>query len=173
MTTSLSLITRQEAPATIDPQKLRKAFGHFPSGIAAIAADVQGSPEVMVASSFSVGVSLDPPLVLFSAQKSSTTWPVIASADRIGVSVLSQEHSAACRQLASRNRDIRFSSVSTRTTQAGAVEIEGSTAWFDCSVFAVHEAGDHYIVVFRVHDLHLNEDKQPLVFHRSQFTHPA
>ena len=39
-----------------DPQLLRQAFSHFPSGVAAFAAEVDGTLEGMVASSFSVGV---------------------------------------------------------------------------------------------------------------------
>ncbi|TQR79565.1 flavin reductase, partial [Mycobacterium hodleri] len=47
---------------------LRHVFAHVPSGVAAVSAIVDGVPVVLVASSFQVGISADPPLVLFSVQ---------------------------------------------------------------------------------------------------------
>ncbi|MGX9899904.1 flavin reductase [Arthrobacter sp. SA17] len=72
----------------LDPSVLRTVFGQYPSGVAALCGVVDGSPEGIVASTFTVGVSLDPPLVLFAAQNSSLTWPLLRRRGRIGVSVL-------------------------------------------------------------------------------------
>lgn len=51
---------------------LREAFGHFPSKVVAIAAEVKGTREGLAASTF-VPVSLDPPPVSFCVQNTSTT----------------------------------------------------------------------------------------------------
>ena len=56
------------------PSSLREAFGHFPSGVIAIAAEVDGIRVGLAASTF-VPVSLDPPLVSFCVQNTSETWP--------------------------------------------------------------------------------------------------
>lgn len=61
----------------LDATELRKAFSAFPTGVVALAGTVDGEPTVLVASSFAVGVSQDPPLVMFAVQHSSTTWPVL------------------------------------------------------------------------------------------------
>ena len=60
-------------PAAGDFSTLRDAFSRFPSGVAALSAVVDGVKTGMVASSFNVGISLEPPLVMFAAQNSSTT----------------------------------------------------------------------------------------------------
>jgi flavin reductase (DIM6/NTAB) family NADH-FMN oxidoreductase RutF len=72
----------------LQPAALRQAFGRFPSGIAALCAQIDGTPNGIVASSFTVGVSMEPPLVMFAVQNTSRTWPVLRGADRIGVSIL-------------------------------------------------------------------------------------
>ena len=53
-------------PTSDDPSALRRAFSGFPCGVAALSAVVAGEPHVLVASSFTVGVSQAPPLVLFA-----------------------------------------------------------------------------------------------------------
>ena len=54
--------------------RLRQAFGIFPTGVVAVAAEVDGQLVGLAASSFT-SVSLDPPLVSFSVARSSKTWP--------------------------------------------------------------------------------------------------
>lgn len=152
-----------------DAHEVRETFGHFPSGVAAMAAVVDGHGHVLVASSFTVGVSLEPPLVMFSVQKSSSTWPLLASAGRLGVSILSQEHSNICRQLAGKDKSARFSGIATTTTELGAILIHDSSAWFECSVFDQHPAGDHDVVFLEIHGLQANPAASPLVFHGSRF----
>ena len=57
----------------LDPVRLREAFGTFPSGVVAVAAEVDGVLTGLAASSFTP-VSLDPPLVQFSIANTSKTW---------------------------------------------------------------------------------------------------
>ncbi|MCW2498200.1 flavin reductase family protein [Jatrophihabitans sp.] len=153
--------------ASLDPQRLRRVFGAFPSGVAAVAAVVDGVPVGLAASSFT-SVSLDPPLVSFCIARSSATWPLLLAAPRLGVSILSAEQEQAGRQLAGQ-AESRFADLSWRATQDGAVLLEGAGGWFETSIEQQVRAGDHDIVVLRVHDLDADHDIGPLVFHASQF----
>jgi flavin reductase (DIM6/NTAB) family NADH-FMN oxidoreductase RutF len=54
-------------PVDLSPASLREAFGHFPSGAIAIAAEVDGVRVGLAARTF-VPVSLDPPLASFCVQ---------------------------------------------------------------------------------------------------------
>ena len=65
---ALQMPTNQD----LDPGRLRTAFGVFPSGVVAVAAEVDGRATGLAASSFT-SVSLDPPLVSFSIANSSKT----------------------------------------------------------------------------------------------------
>ena len=155
-------------PIGEDPSALRRTFALFPSGVAAIAAEVDGAPQVLVASSFQVGISADPPLVLFAVQRTSATWPVLRRASRMGVSVLGEAHEAVCRQLASKVVD-RFSGIATARTRTGAVLIDGAPVHLECSIEGQMPAGDHDLVLLRVHALATDAAAQPLVFHGSTF----
>lgn len=152
-----------------DPQLLRETFSHFPSGVAALAAEIDGKPEALVASSFTVGVSMDPPLVLFAVQNNSTTWPELRKAPRIGVSVLGQSHEDICRQLASRNKNRRFAGLNVETSDAGAVFLHGAPVWLECKVVDEIPAGDHHVVLLEITAIKTDPAVDPLVFHQSQF----
>ena len=144
--------------------------------MAAISADVEGpdgpEPVVLVASSFQVGISLDPPLVLFAVQHTSTSWPRLreaaAQGQRLGVSVLGEAHDLTARQLASKAGD-RFAGVETTTTAGGAKFVHGAPVWLECSVHSQFPAGDHDVVLLQVHALGNAPDTEPLVWHSSAF----
>ncbi|MBV9593882.1 MAG: flavin reductase family protein [Actinobacteria bacterium] len=151
----------------LDPARLRRVFGAFPSGVTAIAALIGGRPVGLAASSFT-SVSLDPPLVSVCVAHSSTTWPVLRPAPRVGVSVLSAGQEDACRRLSARDGD-RFAALDWRSHDSGAVVLADAGAWLECSIEQQVRAGDHDIVILRVHDLDADEAISPLVFHGSQF----
>jgi flavin reductase (DIM6/NTAB) family NADH-FMN oxidoreductase RutF len=163
----VSLVVRPFESHKLEPDQLRRVFGAFPSGVTALSALVDGAPVGLAASSFT-SVSLDPPLVAVCVAHSSTTWPLLRTVDRLGVSVLGAEQERAGRQLAARGID-RFAGLEWRATLDGAVLLEGASAWLDCSIEQQARAGDHDIVVLRVHDLDADHDISPLVFHASQF----
>jgi len=152
---------------TMDPRELRRVFAAFPTGVTAIAALVDGAPVGLAANSFT-SVSLDPPMVSVCVAHSSTTWPALRRAARCGVTVFGAHQEDACRQLSASGGD-RFSGLGWRATPDGAVVISGGTAWFDCSIERHIPAGDHDIVLLRVHDLDIDSSVAPLVFHGSQF----
>ena len=150
-----------------DPLSLRRAYGCFPSGVTAVCGLLDGVPVGMVASSFT-SVSLKPPLVSICVQDSSRTWPRLRACPRLGVSVLAAEHDVTVASLASRDGD-RFAGVSWDVADGGAVLVHGAAAWLDCSVQSELPAGDHTIVLLRIHGLRAEPGAPPLVFHASRF----
>lgn len=153
--------------SNLSPTALREAFGHFPSGVIAIAAEVDGERVGLAASTF-VPVSLEPPLVSFSVQNSSTTWPKLKDLPKLGISVLGESHDAAAKTLAAKTGD-RFAGLKTTSSEAGAVFIHGTSVWLETSIEQLVLAGDHTIVVLAVHDITVHDDIAPIVFHRSTF----
>jgi flavin reductase (DIM6/NTAB) family NADH-FMN oxidoreductase RutF len=162
-----STVLDSDQRAVLDPHTLRSAYGAFPSGVVAVAAQVRGQLTGIAASSFT-SVSIDPPLVSFSVAATSNTWPVLREAAHMGVSVLADHHDTVCRQLAG-PADQRFTRLPFRSTGDGAVLLDEAVATFDCSIHQEIEAGDHVIVVLALHRVADGGGDSPLVFHRSGF----
>ncbi|MEV8515185.1 flavin reductase family protein [Dactylosporangium sp. NPDC051484] len=155
-------------PADPHSAQVKAAFNQFPAAVGAVCALVDGERTGLIASSIAVGVSYDPPMVLFSVRKDSQTWPVLRRAPHIGISILSEHQSAVCQQLSARGQD-RFRGLVTESGEAGAVFVQEAISWLDCSIAAVTEAGDHEVVVFRVHAVSVAESANPLIYHQTRF----
>jgi len=79
------------SPTDLSPTTLREAFGHFPSGVIAIAAEVGGT-RVGLAASTLFRCRWTPPLVSFCVQNTSETWPKLKDLPYLGISVLGEAH---------------------------------------------------------------------------------
>lgn len=151
----------------LDPIRLRHAYGVFPTGVVAVAAEVDGHLIGLAASSFTT-VSLEPPLVSINLATSSKTWPDLRRAGHLGLTVLADHHGPLCRQLAG-PVERRFDGVDVTVTEAGAVLVDDGLAMFDTTVYREVEAGDHVLVLLELHAVHHGGEGPPLIFHRSRF----
>jgi flavin reductase (DIM6/NTAB) family NADH-FMN oxidoreductase RutF len=151
----------------VDPDRFRDVLGHLPTGVTVVTAHDPDGPVAMSANSVT-SVSLDPPLILFCPAKSSSTWPHIRDSGRFCVNVFAAHHEEASRRFAASGVD-RFAGVSWHSRPSGPA-IDDAVAWIECTIDAVHEAGDHLIVVGAVDQLDIREGAdEPLVFFRGQY----
>jgi 3-hydroxy-9,10-secoandrosta-1,3,5(10)-triene-9,17-dione monooxygenase reductase component len=151
---------------------LRSVLGHFPTGVVVVTANVGDEPVGMTLQSF-LSLSLDPPLVLLSVAKSSTSWPKIATTGRFLVNVLSEGQADTARRFAKSGSD-KFAGVGyAHRDELGGPLLDEISAWVDCRFEAEHDGGDHTIVVARVLGTATAECDEhahaPLIFHRSGF----
>jgi 3-hydroxy-9,10-secoandrosta-1,3,5(10)-triene-9,17-dione monooxygenase reductase component len=151
---------------TIEAPRYRTVLGHFASGVAIVAAMSPTGPVGLTCQSF-FALSMDPPLVAIAPGLSSTSWPRVAEAGAFCVNVLANDQELVCRGFAVPGAD-KFAGVSWSPTANGSPRIEGVLAWLDCTIERVDQAGDHYLVVGRVHDLGSSAG-DPLLFYRSGF----
>ena len=70
-----------------DPRAFRRALGHYGTGVAVITAAGEAHPVGVTVNSFA-SVSLDPPLVLWSAANTSTSLPAFRQATGFAVNIL-------------------------------------------------------------------------------------
>ncbi|WP_427791505.1 flavin reductase family protein [Brevundimonas diminuta] len=146
---------------------LRRLFGSFPTGVTALCAVDRNGPVGMTVSAFTA-VSLRPPLVSVCVRHGSRTWRQLRTRERIGISFLGHGHAAAARRLA-RNADDRFEGLECQPISGGALFLTDATAWLECSIEKEIEAGDHDIVLFRLHRAAVADGSMPLVFHSGGF----
>lgn len=146
----------------LDSRDFRRILGHYPTGVCVVTAADGAAPVGMVVGSFT-SVSLDPPLVAFLPDRKSTTWPRIQAAGHFCVNVLAEHQQAVCHAFSSK-MGRRFDEVPYRRSVTGVPILEGVVAWIDCELHAVHEAGDHYIVIGEVRAMDVERGDAPLVF---------
>jgi 3-hydroxy-9,10-secoandrosta-1,3,5(10)-triene-9,17-dione monooxygenase reductase component len=148
-------------------ERFRRVLGHFPTGVVAITA-FDGEPVGLAVGSFS-SISLDPPLVGFFVDRSSTTWPRVQRAGTFAVNVLGAHQEELCRCFGRKGAD-RFDGVRWRPGTSDAPLIDGALAWIECEIADVLETGDHMLAIGAVRRLETGEDGRPLIFFRGDFT---
>jgi flavin reductase (DIM6/NTAB) family NADH-FMN oxidoreductase RutF len=153
---------------SFDGKRFRHVLGHFPTGVTIITAiDAAGQPTGFAVGSFT-SVSLDPPLVAFLPARSSTTFPRVREAASFCVNVLGGDQEEVCRLFATPGAD-KFGQLKWSPAPSGAPVLHGASAWLDCTIETIHEAGDHLIVLGRVHALDVVHAGPPLVFFRGGY----
>jgi flavin reductase (DIM6/NTAB) family NADH-FMN oxidoreductase RutF len=159
-------VTLVELEPLPDSAVAKALFNEYPSGVATIGATVDGEDVLMLVSSFTVGVSYEPAMCSVAIQRSSTTWPLLTDAPRLGVSVLSDAHSKSFHRLASRDTRSRSRDVALAHSASGALFLNDAVAWYDCTVVREIDAGDHVIVLLEVVAGSISPERAPLIIHR-------
>jgi len=160
------------ASPRVDSRRFRDVLGHFASGVVVIAALENDRPVGMTANSFA-SLSLDPPLVMFGAARSSRTWPRIARDGRFAVSILCAGQEELCWRFAARDVEERFADVAWHRSASGLPVVDDALGWLDCAVSVEYPGGDHGIVVAEVRDLGLaggpsHPHPAPQIFYRGR-----
>ena len=173
--------TRSFVPGPGQERALRDALGRFATGVtvvtapAAHAADAgaqtapHARPMGITANSFA-SLSLDPPLVLWSPARASRRFTAFATADHFAIHVLAADQIGLARHFAGPGAGFDLPGIAPGIAPGlgGAPLLPGVLACFECAREAVHEGGDHAIVVGRVLRASLR-DGAPLVFASGRF----
>jgi len=147
----------------IDPALFRETLGHYPTGVAVVTAVAEdGKPAGMVVGTFS-SVSLHPPLIAFFPARSSGSFEHLRTARTFCVNVLASDQEPLCRRLATGGAG-KFDGVRWRPGPLGSPILEGAVSWLECTFEEIREAGDHYVVLGRVHELAVERSTLPLLF---------
>ncbi len=152
----------------VSAEAYKEALAHWASGVAIVTSRSGDRIHGMTVSAFSA-VSLDPPLVLVCADKTSHTNTVMAEGGVFAVNVLARGQDALSNRFASKRDEFRrFEGLAYETGRTGSPLLPGALAVLDCRVEAAHDAGDHVIYVGRVEELRTAE-REPLVHYRGVY----
>ncbi len=151
---------------TISNQCMRAAFGAFATGVTVVTARADdGRPVAMTVSSFA-GVSLDPPLILWCAQRDVWPFAVFNTTGHFAVHVLHAGQADLAMHFA-REIDDKFADIEHRTGLEGVPILDDYAALFQCRVEQRLDGGDHAILLGRVMELD-HKPNDALVFHAGQ-----
>jgi len=152
----------------IDPRILRQTVGRFVTGVTVVAIDVDGEIRAMTANSFT-SLSLDPPLVLFCLGKETKAGQQIHLAPGFAVSILRHDQRDLSSYFAGAWKPDAPPPF-TFTAWDGGPRLDGCVAAVGCKIHAIHEGGDHWIVVGEVIATYrVDEADAPLVFFAGKY----
>ncbi len=153
------------APGSDNTQDLRAAFARFATGVTVVTCASGNGPVAITANSFS-SISLDPPLVMWAAARHPRRYPAFVDARHYAIHILGAEQRPLCDLFA---RDgFGLAEVDHRFNDHGVPLIDGCLARFECRKTALHDAGDHVIVLGEVERFALRSG-DALAFYGGQF----
>lgn len=151
-----------------DVRTLRDALGCFATGVTIVTAlDDSGNPIGLTANSFT-SVSLDPPLLLVCLARTSNSLPAMEQRDSFAVNVLHIGQQPASTLFARKDQE-RFALTPYEHWETGVPIIKGSLSSFECRRHAIHDGGDHLILVGRVLRVRFEPRRDPLLFFRGRY----
>lgn len=164
-------MTAGQAPG-VDPAAFRRAAGQLPTGILIAGTTLDGIDHAMTVSAFTA-VSLEPLLVLLCAEKIARFHDTVLAAGFWSLSVLSEDAEKTARWLATRGRplDGQLDGIDHHAGPlTGAPVLDDALAWMECRTSAVHDGGDHSIIVGEVVSVAENAaGRGPLIHHAGRY----
>ncbi|PTV95218.1 flavin reductase (DIM6/NTAB) family NADH-FMN oxidoreductase RutF [Rhodobacter aestuarii] len=156
-------------PSPDDPRLLRDALGRFATGVTVVTAREEGGGEPIgiTVNSFA-SVSLDPALVLWSAARSSLRHRHFTAAPAFAIHVLSADQAEIAKRFSSSSGP-GFEGLAYKLNDQAVPLLDKCLARFECTTEAMHEGGDHTIIIGQVDRFTLCTEGAPLCFFGGKF----
>ena len=147
-------------PGPDTARAFRDALGRFATGVCLVTCRSEIGPVGITANSFA-SVSLDPPLVLWSPARASRRFRAFTESRHFAIHVLAEDQHALAAAFVHDGQ--AWDGVAWKEAPEGTPLVTPCLARFDCVPHAVHDGGDHAIVVGRVLSVQPGEGR-PLLF---------
>ena len=153
---------------TFDVRAFRNALASFPTGVAVVTTTASAEHHMGITVNSFTSVSLDPPLVLWCLDKKSDRYQAFTKAKSYTVSILGTDHQEVSSRLAKQGSH-SLDGIGLNRTELGPPALADALAVFECEAEALHEAGDHAILIGRVVRFARHAMGEPLVFYRGKY----
>ena len=116
-------------------------------------------------------VSIDPPIILVSVQKSSLASNALSKSKAFAVNLLAPDQAEISNTFArpQAQRKESWDSIPFKEGVEGAPLLKGTAGAFTATVRQVIEAGDHLLVLGDVKDIHVHESAETLMYHNRKY----
>jgi flavin reductase (DIM6/NTAB) family NADH-FMN oxidoreductase RutF len=158
-------VSRSFIPGPETARDFRSALGCFSTGVTVVTCATPDGPIGITVNSFA-SVSLDPPLVLWSAAKGSSRYAAFAGASHFVIHIMGADQEDIAAGFARAGH--AFDGVRWSENTDGAPVIADCLAHFECATDRMHDGGDHTIILGRVRRVSCR-DGDPLLFALGKF----
>lgn len=150
---------------------LRKVMRNWASGVTVVTAKDGGQSHGMTVSAFT-SISLQPPLVLVSLEKTSRTHDLVQKSRHFGVTILADDQIDISDRFAGRIPafdDNRFLGLAIETMTSGVPFIVGGLAYLDCHIVHTYDTGLHTLFIGEVDASCTALAGKPLLYHDQDY----
>jgi flavin reductase len=149
----------------VKPTAFRAALGRIPTGVMVITTHTGDGHDARTANSFT-SVSLEPALVSVCFATSSSFLRALVESGVWGVSVLAADQQHLSTYFAARGaRRSLLDIPHVIGARTGVALLTEAVTTLECETFAIHEAGDHVMLIGEVLALCTHRDTASLVFY--------
>lgn len=155
----------------VDVNEFKHAMRNLAGAVSVISVGTKLNRTGFTATSVS-SFSAEPPVVLVSLNKDSSSWPVLRDAGSFGVNILNDSQSAVADRFAGRGGikgNDRYIGWEWDELESGVLGLQGALAVLDCDIDEIIERHSHALVFGRVRSVTIAGSGAPLLYWRSQY----
>ena len=157
---------RPRSGRQFDSLNFRRAMGRFPTGVTVVTMLAPDGQAYGITINAFMSVSLEPPLIAVSLDRSARAYTTMLGSERFAVSVLADDQRAVSDRFAGRRVP---QEPEPFVELDGFPVVPGAVAHIVCAMHSHFDAGDHTIFIGRVEALQTGHG-EPLVFERGRYT---
>lgn len=154
-----------EASADALAMDFKESMARVSSTVVVVTTMTHGGPHGTTVSAF-MSLSVDPPMVVVSLDRSSQLLAGIRAASTFGVNVLSHDQADIARAFARKGSE-KFSGLRWAPDR-GLPRLDGTAGWLSCSAARLVGGGDHVLVIGMVDGAEVT-DRLPLTYYARSF----
>jgi flavin reductase (DIM6/NTAB) family NADH-FMN oxidoreductase RutF len=166
-----SIVRNISIEREVSPDDFRGAMRHLAGGVSVITVgrgkDISGMTVTSVSS-----LSVDPPTLIVSINRQSSSWPLLKRHGFFGVNILAADQIDIAERFTGKDGlkgADRFAGAKWTTRVSGVPLLVGALAAIDCEAEEIIERHSHAIVVGRVLDIGASQRTAALSYWQSQY----
>jgi flavin reductase (DIM6/NTAB) family NADH-FMN oxidoreductase RutF len=166
-----SIVRNISIEREVSPDDFRGAMRHLAGGVSVITVgrgkDISGMTVTSVSS-----LSVDPPALIVSINRQSSSWPLLKRHGFFGVNILAADQIDIAERFTGKDGlkgADRFAGAKWTTRVSGVPLLVGALAAIDCEAEEIIERHSHAIVVGRVLDIGASQRTAALSYWQSQY----
>jgi flavin reductase (DIM6/NTAB) family NADH-FMN oxidoreductase RutF len=148
---------------SINQITFRKVLGHFATGITVVTGLTDNKIPVGLTVNAFTSLSLSPPLVLFCLDKRTASIDAFDRGNGFALNMLNKDQQDLSVIFSTKVED-RFAKVKHTFWDTGVPILTGCLANLECKIDAIHDGGDHLIIVGLVGRLQRSDNGSPLLY---------